>query len=153
MVRHAPKIFTAAALVSGLLLGTMTATADTVIYRWNDEQGNPVVSDRAPPPGVEFERITTRSSLVSPVEDTAPATPAPPPPRSAPPAKTQPPKTEKTIFKKNPEYCAHARKNLETLQLARIRFTDENGVYRFMTEEDKEAERKNALEIIEMHCE
>jgi len=152
LVKHSPKICTAVALVSSLLLTSMTATADTILYRWKDEQGNPVVSDRAPPPGIEFERISTRSSVVTPLENTAPAA-APPPARSVPPKKEPPPKTEKTIFRKNPEYCAHARKNLETLQMARIRFTDKDGVYRFMTEEDKEAERKNAQEIIEMHCE
>ena len=64
------------------------------------------------------------------------------------------PKPTKTVYEKNPEYCANARKNLEVIGRApRIRMPDENGDLRYITDEEREAEKQKNLEIIETHCE
>jgi hypothetical protein len=55
---------------------------------------------------------------------------------------------------KNPEACARAQANLETLNtVARIRVVDEQtGEPRFLSEEEKETQRQRARDIIRIHC-
>ena len=44
------------------------ATAEETVYRWSNERGNPVISDRPPPAGIAYEVISTGSSLVRKVD-------------------------------------------------------------------------------------
>ena len=142
----------AAAILVGLVLTSMNVAADATLYRWKDSQGNMVMSDRPPPAGTSYEAISTDSSVVRRVDGEAPpeqivAKPAPKPENAA-------PKKTKTVYEKNPEYCANARKNLEVIGRApRIRMPDENGDLRYITDEERDAEKQKNLEIIETHCE
>jgi len=128
------------------------ASAGQTLYRWIDEQGNPVNSDRPPPTGVEYEVISTSSSMVRKVESDEGAVPL----------KVKPTvsndfdavNTEKPPIEKNPEYCARAQDNLAQLDShARIRLRNDQGEVRFLSDEERAAERQKAISAIETHCE
>lgn len=144
------------ALVACLLAGSAQTLADSALYRWKDSEGNPVMSDRPPPLGVQYETISTKSSIVHRVEGEAPAEPvAAPAPAPAPePAPSRvASKAPGSLHEKNPEYCAAARKNLEVIDRApRIRIDDGEGGLRYITDEERAAQRQNNLEVIEAHC-
>jgi hypothetical protein len=128
------------------------ATAGQAVYRWTDDRGNPVNSDRPPPKGVDYEVISTSSSMVRPVDADEGAVPLdvkPSPDNQFEPVNTSRPKIEK-----NPEYCQRARENLETLDMkVRIQMRNEQGEVHFLTEEERVTQREKALNAIEVYCE
>ena len=60
---------------AALVLAGSLANAGQVVYRWKDDRGNPVNSDRPPPKGVDYEVISTQSSMVRPVDSKEGAVP------------------------------------------------------------------------------
>jgi len=149
------KRVTIAALVIGLaaaaLLGAQ-AHADRNLYRWTDEQGNQVNSDRPPPVGTEYEVISTSSSMVRKVEEDEGA--VPPKVTPSPGNQFDPVNTSKPAVEKNPEYCARARDNLAQLDTrARIRIRNDEGEVRFLEEDERALERDKAISAIEAYCE
>ena len=137
--------------LSVMILFGPLAHAGQVVYRWIDDRGNPVNSDRPPPKGVDYEVISTNSSMVRPVDAEEGAVPLqvkPSPSNEFDPVDASPPKIEK-----NPEYCQRARENLETLNMnVRIQMRDENGEVYFLSEEDRAIQRKKAQDSIEVNC-
>jgi hypothetical protein len=128
------------------------ASADQTLYRWTDERGNPVNSDRPPPAGVDYEVISTSSSMVRQVDADEGAVPLKVKP--TPSNDFEPENTEKPASTKNPEYCAIAQENLKQLDTsARIRLRNEQGEIRYLNEEEKAVERQKALSGIETFCE
>ncbi len=147
--------FTTCALVlttALLTLSSFHASAGEVVYRWKDDAGNQVNSDRPPPQGTEYEVISTSSSMVHAVDPAGGAVPLqvkPTADKESEPVAASTPKTEK-----NPEYCKTARDNLQTLDShARIRLRDEQGEYRYIDEDEKQQQRKLALDAIKAFCE
>jgi len=147
--------FTTSALVLATALQIFCASfanAGTVVYRWNDAAGNQVNSDRPPPEGIEYETISTSSSMVhtvEPAEGTVPPTVKPGAGKDAPATADKTPATQK-----NPEFCARARDNLTQLDThARIRLRDDQGEVRYLSEEEKTAEKQKALDAIKVFCE
>lgn len=147
--------FTTSALALATALVTLSsfyANADSTVYRWKDAAGNPVNSDRPPARGTEYEVISTKSSMVREVdsdEGAAPLAVKPPADNEPKPVATSTPKIEK-----NPESCARARDNLLQIDShGRIRLRNEQGEVRYLTQEEKEAEREKALEAIKVFCE
>ena len=137
--------------ISTILAFSATARAETY-YRWKDERGQPVHSDRPPPKGVNYEVVSTSSTLVRPVEGDTGAVPKKVTPTVS--NDFEPVETKKVTVEKNPEHCARARENLATLNSsARIRLRNDQGEYRYLDEEEKEAQRQQALDTIEVHCE
>ena len=143
-------------LTAVLLLPTPSSASDTY-YRWKDEQGKLVVSDRPPTDeGVEYEVVSPRSTLVrrvSPGEGAVPAEVNPRPGNEFEQVDTR--REQLEVIPKNPESCARARANMETLNTsARIRIRDmQTGELRFISEEEKETQRQKARDIIRVHCE
>lgn len=140
-------------LASALLTFSASfASASEVVYRWKDAAGNPVNSDRPPPQGTNYEVVSTSSSMVREVDSDEGVVPLKVEPTVSNDFKavdTSTPKTEK-----NPEYCARAKENLQTLDSsARIRLLDEQGEYRYIDEAEKQAQRKLALDSITAYCE
>jgi hypothetical protein len=143
-----------------VLLGLIVAIPASagVVYRWLDEQGNTVVSDRQPASGVDFETISTssgRAMIVPPPETPIKEDPKQPvtdaQPKPAP--KSKPPGDAYTP-KKDPKLCAQARGNMPILEDGpRIRFTDEKGVVRFMTDEERALEKERTADAITAYCE
>jgi len=120
-------------------------------YRWIDKSGNPVHSDRPPPKGVDYEVVSSGTSLVRKVNSSEGVVPA----ETEPSVGNEFNQLEtKPELKKNPEYCKRAQDNMHTLNTsARIRIRDDQGDYRFIDEEEKEEQRKEAQAQIARHCE
>jgi hypothetical protein len=141
-----------------LLLLVLSGAASTAMaegkthYRWQDERGNPVHSDRPPPAGIEYEVISTGSTLVRKVPANEGAVPAVAKPSID--NKFEQVETDRTdALKKNPEYCARAQENLRTLNTAaRIRVRNDKGELYFLDEEQKQIRRDQAEVTIETHC-
>jgi Domain of unknown function (DUF4124) len=148
--------FTTTALVLTTALVTFSSfcsSADRVVYRWTDDAGNQVNSDRPPPQGTDYEVVSTSSSAVREIDAQEGAVPLEVKPsgadRSKPVANSDKPKIEK-----NPEYCEQAKANLEALDThARIRIPNEQGDFRYIDEAEKQEQRKLAMETIATHCE
>lgn len=139
--------------VSAVLLAIAslaTAAGGTTYYRWLDERGNPVHSDRPPPQGTPYEVISTRSSLVRHVDADEGAVPATTEPTVT--NDFEPVDTQKAV-KKNPEQCKRAQENLQTLNTkVRIQIRNDQGELRPLSPEEKEIQRKQAIDTIAVHC-
>ena len=137
-------------------LATPSQAADTY-YRWKDERGKLVVSDRPPADvTVEYEVVSQGSTFVrrvQPGEGAVPPEVTPRPGNEFQQVDTRQEQLE--AIPKNPESCARAQANLETLNTsARIRIRDqETGELRFISEEEKEVQRQKARDTIRVHCE
>lgn len=140
-------------LIVLIAAASLHAGAADSYYRWLDSRGNPVHSDRPPPAGVDYEVVSTRSSLKRVVPGEQGAVPKVIEPgigNQFEPVASSP----EAELRKNPEICKVARKNLETLDtFARVRVRDDQGDFQFMTDEERETQREAALALIEKHCE
>jgi len=134
-----------------LSLSGSFANSDAVVYRWKDEAGNQVNSDRPPPQGIDYEVVSTRSSFVRPVDSKEGAVPLEVNSSAGNDAKKVAAKTPAT--QKNPEYCAAARNNLLQIDShARIQLRDDQGEVRYLSEEEKAVEKQKALAAIKAFC-
>lgn len=152
-MKKAVRILALLWVSSILALGGLHGNAEEVLYRWVDDRGNPVHSDRPPPEGTDYEVISTQSKFVRPVDARQGAVPKEVEPRVG--NEFEPVNTAEQEPKKNPEFCQRARDNLETLNTRpRLRVRDdETGEYKFLNEEEKEQRRQQAREAIEFYCE
>ncbi|MEH6610803.1 MAG: DUF4124 domain-containing protein [Halioglobus sp.] len=141
-------------LLMGLCLSILATSAfsATTYYRWVDQEGNTKHSDRPPPVGTPYEEMTMNSS--KPVQRSSTDTPSTSEQNQGPrmavgenPGKPMP-------VEKNAETCSAARTNIEALDnYARIRVTDADGELRYLTEDEKSAERTKAQASIKANCE
>lgn len=143
----------AAALAVGCAL-TPAALAEEGYYKWVDGRGNPVHSDRPPPSGTEYEFVSTQSGLTRRV--TAEENTTNPPGWAVSDdnndGKPQNAAEEQAAIPKDPALCDQARANLDTLNSkARVRIRDDSGI-RYLTEEEKNVQRKKAQDLIAVHC-
>ncbi len=133
-----------------LLLSAVCVQAETY-YRWTDENGRPVHSDRPPTAGIDYEVVNTGSRLKREVDSEEGAVP-----RTVEPTQGndfEPVTISKVKIEKNPEYCARARQNIEVLNAkVRIQMKDENGEIYYLSDEDREFQKKRAEETIKVHC-
>ena len=134
--------------------GSTTSLAGEAYYRWTDKWGNPVLSDRLPPKGTNYEVINSERGLkyrVNSAESVAPA-------KIEPPIEKQAQKADKNTIitrpDKDPVLCELAKSNLNALNTrAQIKMKNEKGEYNILTEEEKEAKRTESLSQIEALCE
>lgn len=143
-------------MVASLAMDMPSAEAANTYYRWKDEQGKLVVSDRPPTADVEYEVVSQTSSLVRRVKPGEGAVPAEVTPRPGNQFEQTDTRNEQLeAVTRNPESCARAKANLETLNTtARIRIRDqETGEVRYLSEDEKETQRQKARDIIRVHCE
>jgi len=143
------------ALVAGSSAFVLAESSGTY-YRWQDERGKLVVSDRPPQDeAITYEVVSPSTSLVRRVEPGEGAVPPEVVPRPGN-EFDQVDTSEQSmqVVKKNPETCARAKSNLETLNTtARIRIRDaDDGQLRYLTEDEKEAQRAKAREVMRTHC-
>lgn len=136
-----------------LAAGSVHLSAAQTYYRWLDDRGNPVHSDRPPPQGTDYEVISTQSGLKRVVPGDQGAVPREVVPSSGndfePVARDPDAKAHNS-----PEICATARKNLEMLNSsARIRVRDDQGEVKYLSAEEREAKREENLSLIDRHCE
>lgn len=128
-----------------------TAAAGQSVYRWIDQQGNTVVSDRPPPVGVKYEVVNLQGNMMNQVDDPIPA---PSPAMGAAGGEAPAAGTRQPGMPKNPQYCNQAKQNLSNLNtFARIRIQGADGEYRYLTEEEKDDQRRQAQDAINAYCE
>jgi hypothetical protein len=151
-VKRATNTCAIFAVAATLAFTSLSANAGETYYRWTDDRGNPVHSDRPPPKGVDYEVVSTGSTLIRPVEAEQGAVPAEISPRVGNDFEQVDTRIE-TEIEKNPEYCQRARDNLATLSKnGRIRMRNDQGEYRYIDEEEKEIQRQNAADAIDAYC-
>jgi len=128
------------------------AHAGNAHYRWQDERGNIVHSDRPPSAGIDYEVISTSSSKYREVDASEGAVPAriqPTPGNEFEQADSKP-----REIAKNPEYCQRARTNLEALNTnPRIRMRNEKGEYYFLDQDEIAEQKSLARDNINQYCE
>jgi len=131
--------------LAGLL---MTAGVQAArVYTWVDAEGVTHYSER-PPKNVKASAVELKTGHSEPVsygstEQTSTTT-------EAAPARIQ---AEAAVARKDPERCEQARKNLEILQnFGRVRIQNEDGTFRYLTEEDQREKLQETQEIIDETC-
>ncbi|MBD2859694.1 DUF4124 domain-containing protein [Spongiibacter sp. KMU-158] len=151
MTQFRPLLIACASL---LITGTALADSDGY-YRWQDESGGLHYSQK-PPVGRNYEFIKDNFSKArstrTQVEVEADSAPTAnnnliPAPTNESGMQAMPPK--------DPERCAQAKRNLQTLNSegVRIRTTDENGQSRFLNAEEIEEQRERAKAAQGVFCE
>ena len=139
-------------LIVLLAAGSLHVGASDSYFRWLDNRGNPVHSDRPPPAGTDYEVVSTRSGLKRVVPGEQGAVP-----REVAPRVGNEFDTVRRVagpgVTKNPEICRISRSNLKTLtEFARVETRDSQGDMRYLTEEERLAEITKAEELIGIHC-
>jgi hypothetical protein len=131
------------------------------LYRWNDGNGNPVMSDRPPSAGTPYTvinvgRYGATTNVVSPVAN----------PMSNPVSDGTKPEDSKdggsignrevaaTVrIEKHPELCAQAKGAIFQLEtFPRVRVTDDSGEVRFMTDTERTEKLNRAREVEAANC-
>lgn len=136
-----------------LAMAGTQALAGTTYYRWLDDRGNPVHSDRPPPKGIDYEVVSTGGDFKRVVPAETGAVPKETEPTVTNNFQKKPVKPEAYI-KKNPEICERARENLTTLEsYDEVRVKDDNGDTKVLTAEEKDGRIKEAMRQISLHCE
>ncbi len=116
--------------------------ADDTYYRWLDEKGETIVSDRPPAPGVDYEIVSTRSSFSKAVSG-----------RST--GEEEPEETEESEESQaNAQWCKIARENLETLKSSkRVTMRDDNGELTLLSKEERAEQISVTQGQVDVHCE
>ena len=148
----------AATCALGVLVwaGSNSVTASE-LYRWQDANGNPVISDRPPPSGTPY--TTLNGSKYGMKGRRASVRPLPPSTASqARPAtsKEQAPKIIEVpaVRDPDPSKCEAAKENQFKLSnFPRIRVQEDNGVVRFLSREEIQTQIETANRAIERYCE
>jgi len=131
------------------------------LYRWNDDNGNPVMSDRPPPAGTPYtvinaERYGANTNVVSPVTNPASN------PASADTKREYGSEggsmgnrevATRVRIEKHPELCAQAKEAIFQLEtFPRVRVTDDSGEVRFMTDTERTEQLNRAREVEAANC-
>lgn len=150
------------ALCLGLAIAApITVSTDTHaqsrVYRWTDADGNLVVSDRPPADAsIRYELVSPRTSRPSsppaPTGSASSGTESSTGGEASDAAPGAAGSTGPSVVK-DPDICAAARSNLNTLEtFARIRVRGADGEMRYLDESEKEAQRDEARALIRLHC-
>ena len=130
-----------------LTAGSLAAVAATNYYRWIDERGNTIHSDRPPPTGVDYEVVRTGASFKdsgASAEDTTQSAPENGEAQATNSAKSQ----------KNPELCESAKGNMDALTNSdRVTMRNAKGEVHVLTAEEIEVSIKTTRGQIDAFCE
>lgn len=131
------------------------------LYRWNDDNGNPVMSDRPPPAGTPYtvinaERYGANTNVVSPVTNPA-SNPASADTKREDGSDAGSIGNRKVAarvrIEKHPELCAQAKEAIFQLEtFPRVRVTDDSGEVRFMTDTERTEQLNRAREVEAANC-
>lgn len=137
-----------AVLVAGALSPLNSQAANTVTYKWLDEEGKVVYGDH-PPKGVDAEQIRI-STGTSSTEEAAQGFSDDPEAKKEDEGQLKVGGIDKD---KADEYCKQARTNLEVLENnALIRQKDDQGQERILSEDEKQEQIATAREIANRFC-
>ena len=153
----APRLLFIAACVALAL--SQTVSANTT-YRWVDQNGNPVLSDRPPEAGIPytevgvdigFRRYPKPTGMNEPDVNESDATGESPTALSSPSAASSPTRIE--VVSPQPDLCDQAQDNIFKLEtFPRMRVQDENGEVRFMTDKERSAQLAAAYRVRDANC-
>lgn len=161
MNHHPRNTFTGSALLLALLVAAPLAMAGKTYYRWTDEQGNIVMSDRPPSaPGIDYETVVKSGPSLRPTSpqnsSAVKNSPAPvtPDTREGNKSEDSRPAVSQPRVERDPEACAQAKRALQELDnRPRVRVYDETGELKYLSDEEKAGLRRRAELTVELHCE
>ena len=141
-----------------LLLAGQGVFANT-IYRWVDDNGNPVLSDRPPPAGTLYTEVEVNIGLrrypkpanteQETTSDAARAASSAPEQRNMGAASTE----SVRVVQAEPALCEQARDNIFKLEtFAQMRVQDDDGTVRFMTDEERDRQLATAYQVRDANC-
>ena len=144
-----------ALVLAGATVLAANVSAEDGYYKWTDTSGRTHLGDRPPPAGTDYEFVSTdtgiRRSVAADEASGSGSSAAPSMPK--PQASTETVAQQQITIEKNPEYCEQAKANLDTLDsIARIRIRDADGEMRFLTDDEKDIQRRKAEDMIAVHC-
>ena len=143
------SLFSKSILIFIVAVGAIEVMASTH-YRWQNEQGEAVYSDRPPPKGVDYEVLSTGSSFKREVSGEEGAVPLS---TDSTPSNQFDQKNTASKNKKNPEMCQRAKTNLEALTSSdSVRVRNAQGEVRLLNPEEMEIERQTAKAQISVYC-
>lgn len=123
----------------------------TTLYRWNDNNGNPVMSDRPPPVGTTY---TTIDSSRYGGGSTKPVSAVPQAPINDQARATTSSIAPSEVAQKDPALCSQAKDSIFKLEtFARIRTTDDDGTVRFLSDAERDDRLQRAESIAAAYCE
>lgn len=129
----ATTVLLLASALTGLLAGG-AASADQIVYKWKDSNGELHYTQR-PPVGIASEAISVKQGYSTP-DDTA-----------------REPTPEERAAAEKAELCRVATKNFEMLSgPGAVKRRDEYGQDHTLTPEEKAAERDRAKAGMDTHC-
>ena len=146
--------------VTLLLAVLMPQGMASTTYRWVDENGNPVLSDRPPPTGTPYTELDSASGfgrhpqsarqdqdeVSSPIPDNGRPFPQSPSSYQTANDRDYAPGRQSAV-------CEQAKTNILKLEtLPRIRVEGESGEVRFMTEDERTAQLDIAYRAQDLHC-
>lgn len=147
------QLLAGAWLMAAVLTGPSLTLAGESLYRWLDDRGNPVYSDRPPPSGIGYEVISSQSSLKRVVSPDQGAVPPEVKPRVGNEFKPVSSRPESEGFKSS-EICARARENLEALRnYARLQIRNDQGDMEYIDDEQRLEMMRESEALIQQHCE
>lgn len=136
-----------ALLVLLLTAGSLAAVAATNYYRWIDERGNTIHSDRPPPTGVDYEVVRTGASFKDSGESAEDTT------QSATENGTAQ-ATDSVKSQKNPELCESAKSNMDALTNSdRVTMRNAKGEVHVLTAEEIKESIQTTRGQIDAFCE
>ena len=141
-----------------LLLAGQGALAKTT-YRWIDDNGNPVLSDRPPPAGTPYTEVGVNSGLrrypkPANTEQETTSDAARAASSSADQRNTGELGAESIrVIQAEPALCEQARDNIFKLEtFAQMRVQDDDGTVRFMTDEERARQLATAYQVRDANC-
>lgn len=150
-----PRKPLATALVLASFLASLALSSNSLaarsFYKWVDQAGVTHYTT-TPPPGQKATLVKTYGDKNRPT-----SSPEPSQSKKAKVATSDKPGSEsdtsKPQYQKNPEYCRQARKNLTTIDSSnRVRLKDASGQLRYLSHEEKNERRDEALKAIKINC-
>ena len=136
-----------ALLVVLLTAGSLAAVAATNYYRWIDERGNTIHSDRPPPAGVDYEVVRTGASFKDSGASAEGTTQS---------AKEDGAAQANNLSRsqKNPELCESAKGNLDALTNSdRVTMRNAKGEVHVLTAEEIKESIQTTRGQIDAFCE
>ena len=135
------------------LIVSLDSIADNNQYRWLNSRGVPVYSDRPPPAGVDYEVVSTTSTLKRVVSAEEGAVPLEIQPTAGNDFESVD-SAEEGGDKKNAALCQKARMNLIAVeQVATLTMRNEQGEMTELSPEEREEYQQKTEEQITLYCE
>lgn len=152
MIQKVGSNLTRAMALLTLVICFDTVAGSTHYYRWLNDRGQPVHSDRPPPQGVDYEVVSTGSKFrraVASDEGAVPLETTPTPGNQFDQVDTE----AANRSAKNPELCSKARANLAALDSSeQVQVRNDQGEIRNLNPDEIIVERQTAKAQIGVYC-